>query len=95
MIWMGIAFLALVGVGVMVGLNVNSFIADGSASSKDTIQLTMYSLIRNTDWPMISLLIGSLLNVALCWIFWRSPAKNSNSDVDSEQSDAKPMLEIQ
>ncbi len=59
------AGLAVVALAVLAGLDLRQHLAQGGAPS-DNFKRVFYRIVTATDFPMVAILVGSIVNLCCC-----------------------------
>ena len=81
-IWLGCLALALVGIAVVAGLDLQQFLAEGGATG-DIFRRIVFKIATATDLPLVAIAIGSVANLLLCCFCWRTDSHSQQADPES------------
>ena len=87
-IWLGCLVLALVGLSVVAGLDLQQYLAEGGATG-DSFRRIVYRIATATDLPLVAIAIGSFVNFLCC--FWVTKS-SSQQDPESANPEREPQL---
>jgi len=71
-IWLVCLAVVSLGIAIFAGVDLQQYLWGGGASA-DSFQRVFYTVITSTDFPMIAVWVGSVINVVCCrWLFGSS-----------------------
>jgi len=80
-IWLGCLALALVGIAVVAGLDLQQYLAKGGEAGESLSRIA-FKIATTTDLPLVAISIGSIVNF-LCCCFLRTDSHGKPVDPES------------
>jgi len=88
-IWSGCLALALVGIGVVAGLDLQQYLATGGEAGESLSRIA-FKIVTSTDLPLVAISIGSIVNF-LCCCFLRTDSRGQRIDPESTSREPEPQ----